>query len=126
MASRRWRTVKQAAMLQRQSRYCRKIMVPMMQLSHFVFRMPRRSCSIQRVDATDCAKQKHACMGGTLGDGKVAHECRTEHLWRHTLGCTLWYVHDSKARIAALALSRAEQNVEHGFQKACSMLEYDL
>lgn len=37
------------------------VLVPMMQLSHCVFWMPSSSWIIQRVEATDCAKQQETC-----------------------------------------------------------------
>eukprot|EP00882_Tetradesmus_deserticola_P022821 GHRQ01024793.1.p1 GENE.GHRQ01024793.1~~GHRQ01024793.1.p1 ORF type:complete len:116 (+),score=12.77 GHRQ01024793.1:435-782(+) len=37
------------------------LLVPMMQLSHCVFWMPSSSWIIQRVEATDCAKQHVTC-----------------------------------------------------------------
>ena len=54
-------SVRHAMMLHTHERYCSATIVPMMQLSHLVFRMRRLSCSIQRVEMTDCAKQQHAC-----------------------------------------------------------------
>jgi hypothetical protein len=38
-----------------------QIMHWMMQASHLVFWMCSRSCSIQRVEKTDCAKQQNTC-----------------------------------------------------------------
>lgn len=76
-------SVRHAMMLQMQASCWKKIMVPMMQLSHLVFWMCSSSWIIHLVTATDVPKQQQVCnkecwanqAGKKRGDATCAHGC---------------------------------------------------